>query len=229
VELHRGRALRTRLLLSGGALVGPLFVTTFLVEGFRRQDFYHRRHPVSALALEPSGWIQVINFVVAGGLCIGFAAGLARTESDPRARFEVPLIAATGVGLVGAGVFLTDPFNGYPLGTPNRPDSVTRAGQLHDLSAALMLIAMPAAQLLQARRHARNGDSGWARYSAGTAATMLAGAALSRAGFAQLPRFVDRAGLFQRVSVIAGFGWGTALAWRRLGADLSGSGPPRRP
>jgi hypothetical protein len=116
-------------------------------------------------------------------------------------------------------VFLTDPFNGYPLGTPNRPDSVSRAGQLHDLSAALMLIAMPTAQLLQARRHALEGNRGWAMYSAGTAMTMLTGAALSRAGFAQLPRFIDRAGLFQRIAVIAGFGWGTALAWRRLGSS----------
>jgi hypothetical protein len=49
--------------------------------------------------------------------------------------------------------------------------------------------------------------------------TMLTGAALSRAGFAQLPRFIDRAGLFQRIAVIAGFGWGTALAWRRLGSS----------
>jgi hypothetical protein len=219
----RRAAARTRLLLSGGAVVGPLFVVTALVEGARRKDFRPLRHPLSSLSLESGGWVQVANFVVSGGLCLGFAAGLARSaEPGTETRFEVPLIAATGVGLIGAGLFVTDPFNGYPLGTPNQPEVVTWAGRLHDLSAAVMLISMPTAQLLQARRHARQGDPGWAIYSAGTAATMVAGAALSRAGFAQLPRFVDRAGLFQRIAVIAGFSWGTALARRRLRSSRSG-------
>jgi hypothetical protein len=216
---QRRSSRRTRLLLSGGALAGPLFVLVCLLEGVRRPDYTHRRHPVSSLALESAGWIQTANFVVCGGLCLGFAAGLART-ADPRTgtRLDVPLIAATGVGLIGAGAFVTDPFNGYPLGTANRPETVTTAGQLHDVAAALMMVAMPAAQLVQARQHARTGSRGWAAYSAGTAATMMVGAGLSRAGFAQLPRYVDRAGLFQRIAVVAGFAWGTALARRRLSA-----------
>jgi hypothetical protein len=208
---------RTRWLLSCGALVGPLFVTTFLLDGARRADFHHHRHPVSSLALGPGGWKQVANFAVAGGLCLGFAAGLSQTEDgQPKTRLGPLLIASAGVGLLGAGTFITDPFNGYPPGTPDQPASLSRSGQLHDLSAAQILLSMPAAQLLYAARFARAGNRGWASYSAGSAITMIASALIARAGFHQVPAVVDRSGSFQRVAVITGFGWGSALAVRFL-------------
>jgi hypothetical protein len=39
---------------------------------------------------------------------------------------------------------------------------------------------------------------------------------MAGAGFGQSPRFVNRAGLFQRASIITGFGWLTALSARAL-------------
>lgn len=213
---------RTRWLLSCGALVGPLFVTTFLVDGVRRAGYDHHRHPVSSLALGPGGWRQVANFAVAGGLCLGFAAGLSQTdlsqieEGQPKSRFGPILIGSAGMGLLGTGTFITDPFNGYPPGTPNVPNTLSRSGQLHDLSAAQILVSMPAAQLVYAWRFARAGNRGWSAYSAGSAITMIASAAVARAGFNQVPAVVDRAGFFQKIAVIAGFGWGTALAGRFL-------------
>jgi uncharacterized protein DUF998 len=208
-------SLPTRWLLSGGALAGPLFVGGFLLEGVQRPGYQHRRHPVSSLALGPGGWRQALSFAVSGGLCLGFAAGLGQV-ADGRLGPGARLIGAAGAGLIGTGLFVTDPFNGYPVGTPDTPDSVSMTGQLHDLSAAVILVSLPAAQLLHARRFARVGSRGWAAYSAATAITMITGAALSRAGFAQLPKFVANAGLYQKVAVVAGFGWGTALALRSL-------------
>ena len=174
-------AARTRRLLACGAAVGPLFVGSFLVEGARRPGYRHIRHPVSSLALGPGGWRQILNFAVSGGLCLGFAAGLEQAglkqaglkqaslkqaslnqagleqldDAWEHRRLGSTLIGAAGIGLIGAGLFVTDPFNGYPLGTPDTPEQVTRAGQMHDLSAALILVSMPAAQLLYARRFAR--------------------------------------------------------------------------
>jgi hypothetical protein len=45
---------------------------------------------------------------------------------------------------------------------------------------------------------------------------MLAGMALAAAGFGQSPRLVQLGGLFQRISIITGFAWLTALSARVL-------------
>jgi hypothetical protein len=45
---------------------------------------------------------------------------------------------------------------------------------------------------------------------------MLATMALAGAGFNQSPRLVNHAGLFQRASIVSGFGWLTALSARAL-------------
>ncbi len=45
---------------------------------------------------------------------------------------------------------------------------------------------------------------------------MLATTALAGAGFSQSPRLVNLAGLFQRASIMTGFGWLTALSAQTL-------------
>jgi hypothetical protein len=45
---------------------------------------------------------------------------------------------------------------------------------------------------------------------------MLATMALAGAGFHQSPRLVNLAGLFQRASIVTGFGWLTALSAQAL-------------
>jgi hypothetical protein len=45
---------------------------------------------------------------------------------------------------------------------------------------------------------------------------MLATTALAGAGFNQSPRLVNLAGLFQRASIVTGFGWLTALSAQAL-------------
>ena len=71
----------TRWLLRSGAVAGPLFVATFLVEGIRRTDYDPFRHPVSSLALGPAGWTQTLNFSLAGALDTAGAFGLARADT----------------------------------------------------------------------------------------------------------------------------------------------------
>jgi hypothetical protein len=66
-----------------------------------------------------------------------------------------PLDAApdrtVGLGLIGAGVFTSDPINGYPPGTPV-PAPRTLPGILHDQFSTPVFTALPAACLLMARR-----------------------------------------------------------------------------
>jgi hypothetical protein len=210
----------TRGLLSCGLAAGPVFVTAFLIQGATREGYRASRHPVSSLALGPRGWVQAANFAVTGTLVLAGAAGLwrARDTGDlaVSTRAGAALIGAAGVGLIGSAVFATDPVSGYPPGTPDALVAPTRTGAVHTLVAVPVFVGLPAAAFSYAWRSARTRRRGFALYSAAAAATMLAGAALAGAGFDQSPRWVDRAGLLQRASILAGFGWLTALFARAL-------------
>ncbi|HEX9413608.1 MAG TPA: DUF998 domain-containing protein [Ktedonobacterales bacterium] len=119
----------TRLLLAGG-VVGPLlFIVVFLIEGATRPGYSVWRNQVSDLELSNQGWEQIANFLVCGLLCIGLAVGLRRIWRAGRASVWGPLlIGLFGLGLVAAGVFLTDPGRGYPPGAPLKGDPQTWHG-----------------------------------------------------------------------------------------------------
>ncbi len=118
--------------------------------------------------------------------------------------------------MIGAAAFRTDPVSGYPPGTPDLLTDTTRTGFLHDLMSVPTFLGLPAAALVTARRFHHKGEHGWARYSAGSGLLMLPAFGLASAGFAQAKSLVSFGGLFQRVAVISGFGWLTALAVRAL-------------
>ncbi|GGM56281.1 DUF998 domain-containing protein [Dactylosporangium sucinum] len=188
-------------LLFAGLVAGPLFVVTFLLEGAFRDGYDPMRHPVSSLALGPYGWVQVVNFVVAGLLALLFAAGL-------RGRLTKVLVAVWGIGLLGAGAFVTDPVSGYPAGTPAVADPATWHGTVHDLVFSLpAFLVLAVAMFAGARR--------WF-WSAPFGLVYLALFVLSSVGFAQTAPFVDVAGLLQRLAVGVGWLWIALLAARQL-------------
>ncbi|GAA3552881.1 DUF998 domain-containing protein [Kribbella ginsengisoli] len=201
--------VRNRL-LDCGLLAGPLFVLTFLLEGFFKGDGYSQlRHPVSSLALGNNGWIQTANFLVAGVLTVLFAIGLwrqARVAPAPRAHLGAVLVGIWGVGLLGAGVFTTDPVSGFPLGTPATVEYTT-SGALHDAFSLPAFLALAVAMVVLAR--------GWRLYSLLSAAAFAITFMLASAGFSQTGSLVDVGGFFQRLAVIIGWTWLAALAWRR--------------
>jgi Protein of unknown function (DUF998) len=217
---HHRPARWTRGLLSCGLAAGPVFVTAFLIQGATREGYRPSRHPVSSLALGPRGWVQAANFAVTGTLVLAGAAGLWRAR-DPAdlalsTRAGQVLIGAAGAGMIGAAVFVTDPVSGYPPGTPDALSAPSRTGTVHNLVAVPVFFGLPAAAFICARRPARIRNPGFALYSAATATTMLATSLLAGAGFSQSPRLVNRAGWFQRASIVTGFGWLTALSARAL-------------
>jgi hypothetical protein len=70
------RRARARTLAPCG-FVGPvLFTTLVILQGALIPEHSHVRLPISALAAWPTGWIQNVNFFVAGLLTIAFAYGL---------------------------------------------------------------------------------------------------------------------------------------------------------
>lgn len=207
----------TRRLLRCGVAAGPIFAAVFLVEGAIRDDYRPLRHPVSSLALGPRGWIQAANFAVAGTLFLAGAAGLARAGDTATGSRAAPAwIGAAGAALIGAAVFTTDPVSGYPPGTPDALIRPSRTGSAHNLAAIPVFVGLPAAALACGWRFWQADQRGFGRYSIGTAVTMLATMALAGAGFGQSPRLVNLGGLFQRASIITGFGWLSALSARAL-------------
>lgn len=199
-------------LLDGGAAAGPLFVSTFTMLGARKTGYDVRRHHVSLLALGQAGWLQRANFVTTGLLYLGAAAGLAHTPKRVTGSgVTTALIAAAGLGLIGSGVFVTDPVNGFP---PDQmaPAQPSRAGLLHNVSALPIFLGIPAAALLSAQRFAKHHDRGWAWYSGASGAVMAI--TFVAAAFGQAPRLAAWSGLIQRISLATGFGWLTALLIR---------------
>jgi hypothetical membrane protein len=210
-------------MLSCGLAAGPVFVTAFLIQGAIREGYRPSRHPVSSLALGPRGWVQSANFAVTGTLVIAGAAGLRRSgDAALSTRVGPALIGAAGAGLIGAAIFATDPVSGYPPGTPAAPIAPSRTGLVHNLVAVPVFVGLPVAALTSSWQSVRTGQRGFGLYSAVTGTTMFAAAALAGAGLGQSPRLVNLAGLFQRASIVTGFGWLTALSARALKRQMSG-------
>jgi hypothetical membrane protein len=206
-----------RLLLSG-LVVGPLFVLTFLVQQAVRPGYEPLRHPVSSLELGPFGWVQILNFLVAGVLTLTFAVGLRRSLRPGPGAFAAPLlIGVWGVGLLGAGAFITDPVSGYPVGTPTQLDAPTWHGLLHDLAFSLPgFFSLAAAMFVLGYAFVRRRAYGWATYSALSGIAFLALFLLASAGFDQDARWMPTAGLWQRLTVSVGWLWLAMLALRQM-------------
>jgi hypothetical protein len=207
-----------------GVVAGPLFVGVFTVLGAKRAGYDWRRHAVSSLAVGRQGGGQRANFMIVGGLYCVAARGLARSSSPVVGPAVVPaLVFAAGVGLIGSGLFVTDPVAGFP---PERApagafDAVpqaapTRSGQLHNLCAVPIFIGVPVAALVGAGSAVRRREYRWATYCAGSAIGMASACALFGAAFGGAPTLVPRGGLFQRISIAAGFGWLSAVSFRAL-------------
>ncbi|KRE29379.1 hypothetical protein ASG80_19725 [Agromyces sp. Soil535] len=144
----------TRVLVTAGAVAGPLFVAVGLVQVLTREGFDLSRHPLSLLSLGDLGWIQIANFIVAGVLMLAFAVGARRSLGDGPGRVWAPvLFALYGVGLVLGGAFTADPALGFPAGTPDGyPTEWTFHGTVHAFAAPLAFLALVAVTFVVARR-----------------------------------------------------------------------------
>jgi hypothetical protein len=150
----------TRAPLTAGILAGPLFVGASLVQAFTRDGFDVGRHPISLLARGDLGWIQIANFVLTGSLYVVCAAGLHQVVPSvwgPR------LVALVGLGLVIAGVFVTDAGAGFPPGAPEGAPSMSWHGVLHELGFTVAIVAWTACCFVFRRRFAASGERRWAR------------------------------------------------------------------
>jgi hypothetical protein len=153
----------TARLLACGVAAGPLFLAVWAVQAFTRHGFDPTYHPLSLLSLGELGWIQIANFVVTGALYVACAVGLARVLRPGRGATWVPiLVAANGIGLVAAGVFVTDAGAGFPPGAPaGAPERISWHGVAHEVGFAVASLSWLVVCFVFARRFASLRRRGW--------------------------------------------------------------------
>ncbi len=166
---------RTRALLTAGAVAGPLWIAVAGLQAMTRDGFDLTRHPVSVLSNGELGWIQITNFIVCGLLFVAAGAGMRqRLTTGPGATWAPRLILLVGFGMIGAGVFVADPVDGFPAGTPlGRPEEISWHGGLHFLAATISFISLIGAAFLMARRFSAERRRALARFSAASGVLFL--------------------------------------------------------
>ena len=166
---------RTRRLLDAGIVAGPLVIVVGFAQAFQRDGFDLRRHASSQLALGELGWIQSLNFIVAGLLTLAFAFGLRRVLQGKRGGLWAPLLLGVfAVSHVLVGVFRTDPAFGFPPGAPTGMPAYAGASThavLHSLCGGVGFSALAIACLVLAWHFGRR-QWGWMLFS------LLAGACI---------------------------------------------------
>jgi hypothetical membrane protein len=189
-----------------GFLAPVLFTALVIVQGIRQPDYSHIALPISALAAWPLGWVQVVNFCVAGVLCIVFARGIHRTVMPARRNIGAQLLILNGLGLIAAGAFSWRMVNGVPTETP-----------AHVFGAIVTFLSLSIGLASLSRRLRR--DAAWSDLATYTLVTGLVVFAL----FVTMAFYAIEdgtplhawAGLIQRVLCAVWFTW-IIVAARRL-------------
>lgn len=207
----------TRSLLIGGMLAGPLYVLLGLIQILIRSGFDPTRHSLSLMSNGDLGWIQISNFLITGALMIMGALGVRRLLHGSRGGTWGPLLLGLyGLGLIGSGIFVADPMNGFPPGTPDgAPVEPTVGGMLHIVTGSLGFLGLIAACFVFARRFAALNQRGWAAYSIVTGVVFLAGFIGIAAGSQQTGAALQFVTLAFTVAVILGWTW-ISLVMARL-------------
>ncbi|MGH3385996.1 MAG: DUF998 domain-containing protein [Nocardioidaceae bacterium] len=164
----------TTRLLAGGIVAGPLFLVVWALQAFTREGFDPSRHPLSLLSLGDLGWVQIANFVVTGTLFAACAVGMRRAlQLGLGGTWGPRLIGAFGAGLIGAGVFVTDPGAGFPTGAPAGAPEVSWHGALHEVGYVVAMLSWTAAAFVLRRRFAARGERGLSRLCVTAVAAVL--------------------------------------------------------
>lgn len=222
------RTIHIKPLLAGGVVAGPLFVAAVLIQASTRDGFDLGRHPLSLLSLGDLGWIQIATFVITGTLYLACATGLRRALRPGRGGTWGPVLVGTaGVGLIAAGVFVTDAGAGFPPGAPDgAPAQISWHGALHEVGFLLAFGGLVAGCLVLARRFAVDRQRGWAWTGVAAALATVAVAVWPDLNSISVRLLVASAILFAFVAAAA-----TGLIVRAPGSDQPGElhQPRRRP
>jgi hypothetical protein len=203
----------TELLLASGVARPLLLIAVFTVEGALRPEYRPWRHFVSLLAHGERGWVQSTNFFVCGALSLAFAVGCGRASDS----VALPIsIAVFGAGLIASARYRCDRGLGYPPGAPATwPTKGSPTGNRHNLAGFAVFASLAAASFVAAS-HA---EGPWRTYC-------IASGVLELVLFVVTGVLAERdargqaadppIGVTQRLSIVIGWTWLAALAWRLL-------------
>ena len=146
--------------LAYAGVAGPvIFTVLVIVQGLFQPDYSHVRHPISALAAWPLGWIQETAFLILGlslmALAVGLHQGIRPGRTASQGGAGAALLAMGGVGILVAGAFSWKMVDGVPTETPP-----------HVVGAITAFVSTGLGFVRLSRRMA--GDAGWrdlARYT----------------------------------------------------------------
>ena len=198
----------TRSLLGYGVVAGGVYVVSGLTQALTRTGFDITRDDLSLLANGPLGWIQIATFIVCGLMTAAAGVGMRRAlrvlGAGPGSTWGPRLIVGYGLGLIGAGIFVADPMNGFPPGTPPGPATTLSVGGIGHIGfAALGFAGLIAACFLLARPYAAGRRRALAWFSRGT-------------GVLFLVAFLGVATGTANPVVVLGFWVGVIVAWTWL-------------
>jgi hypothetical protein len=212
--------MQRKIFLFCGAIAGPIFTLSWFLQGLTRAGYDPMRHAISSLSVGAYGWMQIATFLVTGSFLLVFSFALRDMLQGPSGSIWGPrLIGLAGIGLIGAGIFVTDPFNGYPAGTALVVTERTTHGILHDLFGVPVFLGLPIAGIVFARFFARQAQQGWKWYSYLSGIGMFAVFFIARLEFRLLTAYPDitaNFGILQRITLSIGFAWLTLLALHLL-------------
>ncbi|HEV7977252.1 DUF998 domain-containing protein [Amycolatopsis sp.] len=176
------KTLSTRSLVTAAVVAAPLWAVVSLAQAATREGYDLTRHPLSVLSNGSLGWLQIANFVVAGLLTVAGAIGLRRAlHGTPGGTWAPRLVLLNGVGMIAAGLFVMDPADGFPVGTPAGMGTLSWHSYGHLAAGSIAFIALIAACYVLGRHFSRAGNRGYAIASriAGTALLLGNGWAMS--------------------------------------------------
>ncbi|NML52644.1 DUF998 domain-containing protein [Streptomyces sp. R302] len=194
--------------VAGGVVAGPLFLAAGVTQGLVRDGFTFRRNAISQLALGEGGWVQTVNFLVAGLLLTGAAWGLRQVlRGGPGGTWGPALLGVFGVSFWVAAGFPADAGAGFPAGAPEAT-VMTGHGAVHMLGGMVGYLALCAASVALGRALAARGPRAWAVASRVVPVSVLAG-------------FLASAVSVLAFTLAAGLGllWLAAVAARLAGDD----------
>jgi uncharacterized membrane protein YhaH (DUF805 family) len=195
-----------RTLLACGAASTPVFYALAALQLALRPGYDIRTQPISFLALDELGWIQVANFLLTGALALAGALGLRRALRGQRGGTAGSILAGLyGLGMIDAGLFGPD-----PLPAPGHAPQMSASGAMHMVAFLVSFLSLVAACFVFARRFSAVGKRGWAFYSIVTAllAPGLVAASMANPSWAGV--IVGGAGLVL-------FGWFSLVAFEIRG------------
>ena len=181
----------TRALRACAAAAGPLFVVAALVQALTRPGFNLTRNALSLLDDGSLGWIQAANFIVTGLLLIAASVAVrGAITAGPGRCWASRLLAITGAGLTGGGIFHPDPSGGFPPGTPHDASAISSwHGVLHQVSGSAAFLALIIFCFVAARRYRACGQRAAAACSVTAGVLCAAGVASGGAPHGSLTLF----------------------------------------